>query len=270
MGVGKSHVAWRGAIEFTGFPVNVALYGRVKKQRNESFRNLAPSGQPVQSQSIDPVTGEAFDKDLTRKGVQIKGGKAAEYAVMTPEAIEEINSGVKTEIASPDQFIPIAELDLSLAIDRYAVRADDKVVGSDQSVNIVWNGLKASGLAYVSQVSLGGGHDGLLALYANDDGFWGVMLPFEDELYLIPEPEFTVDDKAADLFARALESTYSDQAKPWDHSAFTSEYRERRKSAIDAVIAGAPVSVKAKETVSVKVPDLMAALSAAVEEPVAA
>jgi non-homologous end joining protein Ku len=261
----SSSVAWRGAIEFTGFPVNVALYSRVKKQRNESFRNLAPSGKPVQSQYIDPDTGVTFDKDLIRKGAQIKGGKSPEFAVMTPEAMEEISSGVKTEVAKPEQFVPLSSLDLSLGIDRYAVRPDDRVAGADQSVNIVWNGLRESGLAYVSQVSVNGGHDGLLALYANDDGFWAVMLPFDDELYSFPDYEFTEDQKAADLFAKALDSTYADQQSAWVHSEFSSEYRSRRKAAIEAVIAGQPVAAKAPVKSEASVPDLMAALEAAVE-----
>jgi len=259
------NVSWRGAIEFAGFPVNVALYQRVKKQRNESFRNLAPSGQPVKSKSFDPVTDEEVSSDLIRKGVQIKGGKAPEFAVMTVEALEQIKNGVKTVVASANQFVPVSELDLSLAIDRFAVRPDDKVAGADQSVNIIWNGLRSRDLAYVSQMSLSGGHDGVLVLYPDATGLWGVMLPFEDELYEVPEYEFTEDDKAASLFGQVVDQQYADLMKPWVHGEFESEYRSRRAAAIDAVIAGEDVEVTTAPEAKANVPDLLSALAAAVK-----
>lgn len=262
----SSNVSWRGAIEFAGFPVNVALYQRVKKQRNESFRNLAPSGQPVKSKSFDPATDEEVTSDLIRKGVQVKGGKAPEFAVMTPEALEQIKNGVKTVVASVDQFVPVAELDLSLAIDRFAVRPDDKVAGSDQSVNIIWNGLRSRDLAYVTQMSLSGGHDGVLVLYPDETGLWGAMLPFEDELYDVPEYEFSEDDKAASLFCQVVDQQYEDKMTPWIHGEFESEYRSRRKAAIDAVIAGEDVEITASPEAKTNAPDLLSALAAAVDK----
>jgi non-homologous end joining protein Ku len=257
MHVSRPNCAWRGAIEFAGFPVNVALYSRVKKQRNESFRNLAPSGQPVESRTFDPVTGEQFDKALIRKGVAV--GKD-EYAVMTPDALEQIKSGVKTSVAKPAQFVARTDLDLALAIDRYVVRPDDKVAGSESSVNIVWNGLRKTALAYVSQVSLGGGHDAILALYVKDGEFRAALLPFAEELYDVPEHEFVENDDAADLFEQVLDQQHD--VESFEHARFSSEYRARRKAAIDAVIAGEePVAVDRPEP-KPDVPDLMAVLKA--------
>lgn len=267
----SSHVSWRGAIEFAGFPVNVALYQRVKKQRNQSFRNLAPSGQPVKSKSFDPATDEEVPSDLIRKGVQIKGGKNPEFAVMSPEALEQIKSGVKTSVAAVDQFVAIEELDLSLAIDRFAVRPDDKVAGSDQSVNIIWNGLRSRDLAYVSKVSLSGGHDGLLVIYPDERGLWAAMLPFADELYEVPEYEFTENEQAADLFGQVVDQQYADKVGAWSHDAFESEYRTRRQAAIDAALAGEEIVVTATEDAKTNAPDLLSALAAAVDaKPVAA
>jgi non-homologous end joining protein Ku len=258
----KSHRAWRGAIEFAGFPVNVALYGRVRKQRNQSFRQIAPSGQPQKSAwPIDSATGEQFDPELTRKGVEL--GKD-QWAVIPPEALEQINSGVKTTVAEPAGFAPLDSIALDLAIDRFAVRADDQVPGSAKAVNIVWNGLRASGLAYVSQVSLGGGHDAILVLYvADDDDFRGVLLPFVHELYGVPGHEFAEDEKAASLFAQVLEAQH--EPAPFDHGAFVSEYATRRQAAISAVLAGETIEVRETVPAADEAPDLMAALSAALE-----
>jgi DNA end-binding protein Ku len=254
---------WRGAIEFEGFVVNVALYSRVKKQRNESFRLIGPSGQPIQSNyPLDSGTGKEIKPEEVRRSVEVGSGKAKKYVPMTEEAIERINSGIKTEIAQADRYAPLESIDLALAIDRFVVRADDKVPGAAANVNVLWNGLRASGLAHVSQISPGGGHDAILVLYADEHDFRGVLLPFEAELYPVPPPEFERNDKAGELFRRVIDE---EMVKPFDHAAYVSEYRARRQEAIDAVIAGADIKVEAPPEPVSQVPDLMAALQASVE-----
>lgn len=256
---GRPNIAWRGAIEFSGFPVNVALYSRVKKQRTESFRTIAPSGQPVKTQYVDSATSEPFDSGLTRKGVEVAKGQ---FAILTEEAIEQISSGVKTTVAKPTEFVPIDSIDLSLAIERFAVRPDDKVPGSAQSVNIVWNGLRASQRAYMSQVSLRGGHDAILVVYADDRGMWAALLPFEAELYPVPTHEFEVDAKAEQLFMQVMGAQYDEIVQErFDHSTYESEYRARRQDAIDKIVAGVEVLEKTEQKPAV--PDLMAVLEQA-------
>ena len=249
------------ALEFAGFNVNITLYSRVKKQRNQSFRMIAPSGQPVRQAYIDSAT----DKLMTgepRKGVQVAPDS---YAIMSQEAIDKINSGTKTKLAAANMFCPVDSIAWDLAIDRYAVRPDDKVDGSGNSVNVLWNGLRDNGLAYVTQVSLTGGHDGILCLYATDDGFWGAMLPFEDELYDFPTHVFQENAQAGDLFAQVLEQHVEEgnyEVGRFDHSAFVSEYRTRRQAAIDAVLDGREVASTPDPEAPKKVMDLMSVLSA--------
>jgi non-homologous end joining protein Ku len=241
-----ARAAWRGAIEVNGFAVNVALYSRVKKQRNESFRLIGPSGQPIKSNwPLDSATGEAFDPDLTRRAVEVGRGKDKVFVPMTEEAIEQINSGVKTEIARADRYVPVAEIDMALAIDRFVVRGDDKVPGSGSSVNVLWNGLRGS------------------ALYADEVDFRAVLLPFEAELYPVPAPEFERDDKAADLFQQVLGDELVGR---FEHGHYVSEYRARRHAAIQAVIDGADIPEPEPVLVAGEVPDLMAVLTKAVEE----
>ncbi len=255
----SSNVSWRGAIEVSGFPVNVVLYSRVKKQRNQSFRTLAPSGQPIKQVNMDPATDRAVSSEMTRKGVETSKGV---FTVMTPEALEQIESGVKTDLATPAAFCPFDSIAWDLAIDRFAVRPDPKVPGSESAVNIVWNGLHAGDLVYVSQISPSGGHDAILAIYATSDGLFAVLLPFEAELYDVPEFTFTVDDRASSLFAQVTEQKYAERFGTFDHSAFKSEYRARRQAAIDAVIAGEDVEVTETPAAVSSAPDLMAVLAA--------
>lgn len=257
----KPNTAWRGAIEFAGFPVNIALYSRVKKQRTQSFRTIAPSGQPMaQGKPVDTGTGKTYASSESRKGVEVAKGQ---FAILTEEAIEQINSGVKTTVATPEQFVPVDTIDLSLAIDRYAVRPDDKAAGSDQSVNIIWNGLRATDKAYVTQVSLTGGHDAVLVIWADDRGMWAAMLPFVAELYDVPTHEFVENEQAAALFEQVLDGQYAEQtADAFEHEAFESEYIARREAAIAQVIEGVEVTVDAPAAQKSGAPDLMAVLAA--------
>jgi DNA end-binding protein Ku len=262
----KPYVAWKGAleIEVSGFPmaVSIELYSRVKKARNESFRVLAPSGQLREQQNVDPATGEVFDKEDERKGVKVG---PHEYVPMTDDALAQIADGTKTEVLAPQTFAPLDTMAMDLAIDRFAVRPQDEVAGSDRSLNIVWNGLRDSGLAWLSQVSLRGGHDSILAIYADDQGMWAALLPFEDELYPIPGHTFEQNDKAASVFGEFLEQ--EQDVKPFDHSEFASEYRVRRQTAIDSVLSGKAVPAPAKKAAKKDdTADLMAALEASVSK----
>jgi non-homologous end joining protein Ku len=255
-------MAARLAVEIAGTPVSLALYPRVKKQRNESFRTIAPSGQPMKSgKPIDSGTGETYDSSLSRKGVETTKGV---FFVMTEEALEQINSGVKTTYAEADQFAPVETIAWDLAIDRFAVRPDDRVEGSEGSVTTLWNGLRGTGLAYVTQVSLSGSMDGILAIYATDNGLWAALLPFEEELYDVPTFHFEENDQVADLLQAVIEQQYEDKlVARFDHSVFTSEYKARRKAAIDAVVAGKKVDVQTAPQAKSTTPDLMAILKAA-------
>lgn len=257
--------AWRGAVEFAGFPVNLALYSRIKKQRNESFKTMTPDGEsPVASVYIDPRTDEQVARDKTKKAHVIGSGKSAKYHVLTDEAIEQIGSGVKTTIADLHQLAPVDTIAWDLAIDRFAVRPDENVPGAEKSVNVLWNGLREMGVAYVSQISTSGGMDSILALYATDNGLWGVLLPFEQELNDVPTHAFIEDEQAAAVFEQFAAQAYGDKiVERFDHSAFQSEYKARRKAAIDACLAGEPVVVDEPVEQESAVPDLMAALTAA-------
>jgi hypothetical protein len=182
--------------------ISIELYARVKKTRSDSFTTLAPSGKPAETKRIDPDTGEEFSG--SRKGVKV----GRDYVAMTDEALEQINAGTKTRVLKPEAFCPLNTIALDLAIDRFYVRPQKEVAGADQSLNIVWNGLKATGLAWCTQMSIRGGHDAVLVLYADDSGLYAALLPFEEEVYPAPSFEFTDSRKAGDLFAAMVEQEH--------------------------------------------------------------
>jgi non-homologous end joining protein Ku len=259
---------WRGAITFSGFPVNIALHTAVKSRSSESFRTLAPDGLPIRTQMVDS-SGEVVEREDTRKGVQT--GKD-QWTALTPEAVDAIDSGQKSTVVEADSYAPVDTLPRHLATAAYAVTADDKVAGAQKSVNVLWNGLRASRLAYMAQATLrNGGRDAILAIWATDDGLWAAALPFAGELHVAPDFGFTEDERAAALFQQVVERDADVvPTRPFEFPAWESEYRVRRQKAIDAVLAGEQVEAPTPVAESAAAPDLMAALAASLDSEPAA
>jgi non-homologous end joining protein Ku len=245
-------LALKVTIDEMPFAANVTLWRRVKDRRNESFKTLAPSGQPAkQGKQIDSATGKPFSGP-TRKGVKV--GKD-EYVPLPEGAEDKIKEGTSTKIidAATSAFCPLNSIALDLAIQRYAVRPDSKVEGAKEALNIIWNGLRESQAAWVSQVSFSGGHDSISVLYADESGMWMALLPFEEECYPTPTPEFVENERQAELFA----SEVLGDVDEFDHSGWVSEYRTRRAK----VIADKPVEVDSPPEQATEVKqDLMAML----------
>lgn len=241
---------WRGAIELAGFPVHVALYNRVKSDRNGGgFRMLGTDDKPVKQALVesgeyaklekDPLTKVAtIGRNDTRKGVEI--GKD-QYKALPQTAIDKISEAERTTQVTPKCFVPVDTLPVELADKAMVVVPDDKVAGSEQSVNLLWNGLLDTGYAYCTEVTLrSGSRDAILCLYAHPEGLYAVTLPFEHDLSPVPTFEYTDDDKARALFSKVVEGEYQVRDS-FVLSEFVSTYRERREKAIDAALAGKKV-----------------------------
>lgn len=248
---------WRGAVEVAGLPLNVALYPMKRSRRSESFTNLAPNGfPPVTPTTVTDTDGNEIDKDKLGKGVKV--GKA--YAPLSDDVVEQIKSyAARTEVIEPLSFAPIESVPLEQALMSYWVTPDDKVIGSDRSVNVLWNGLSYTGLAYIAQVTLSGSMDSVLALWANADGLFAATLPFAAELYPRPKVAFTKNAAAAEMFAAMVEA---DEPAPLDLSAYTSMYAARRKEAIEMALAGEEIVIQAAPEPAAEAPDLMQAMEA--------
>jgi non-homologous end joining protein Ku len=269
-GPSKPHRAWRGALELelNGLPfaANIEFYGRVKKSRNESFVNLAPSGTPPIKKLIDPATNEEFEQEQIVKGYKLKGGKDAVYAHMTPESLEQIKEGQKDRVLRPHPttgYVPLKTLALDLAIDRWAVRPDEDVPTAVQAVQIIWNGLLKSKRAIVTTASLGGGHDSVIVVYATSNGLWAAALPFEEELYPVPTFAWEKSTRMAEVFTKAMEQK---ENPAFDHEALQSEYRPRRRAIIEAVVNGQEIEMPEEAPMpKAEAPDLLAQLEASLE-----
>jgi non-homologous end joining protein Ku len=251
---------WRGAIEFSGFPIHVALFTTTKSRSGESFKMLAPNGQPVHQAYLDSDDKPVAKENIGR-GIEIAKD---EYQPLSADAIDRIQSGQKSTVLTAAGFAPLASIPFHLSSNNYYVVPDSKVAGSDKSANVIWNGLKAHGLAYVTQATLrGGSRDVILAIYATDQGLNAVAIPFIHELNDRPPADFTVDKKAAKLVGAAV----GDQVGNFDAAELKSEYADRRQAVIDAVLNGDEVVSPVSPTLQEEVNDLMAVLEASSQVP---
>jgi DNA end-binding protein Ku len=251
--------SWKGALSVAGFPVNVALHSAVTKPGSDGFKMLAPNGQPIKQVYIDS-DGKPVERAATSKGYERSKG---DYVALTEAQVERIEAGQRSTIVEPMGFCPIDTVPLHLAKDTYEVIPDAKHPGAEQSVNVLWNGLRSKGVAYVTTITLRT-RDSILAVWGDDAGLWAASLPFATEFAQVPATALSADDEAAAMLGNVIDSV---GVTAFDHGAFVSEYAARRQRVIDEVLSGAPaVAVTADEAAPTEVPDLLAALKAGAQE----
>lgn len=256
---------WSGAVEFGGFLIHVSAYPLTKTTRGESFKTLCPChGQPIQQARMCPVDWREVEYDDCVKGYEVAKG---DVRPVPAEAIEAIKSMDKSESLAIEQLPLAANVPFHLALARYRIVPNEKVPGAEQPVQILWNGLYASGRTVVTEwVPRAGSADSILAVFADRHGLTGVALPYEAELR-VDVPEFlpVENEQAAQMFEQFAAMQGIDMDDAFAHSRFESQYRARREKALEDVLAGKPVEVPQAKSTKPAAPDLLAAMSAALD-----
>jgi DNA end-binding protein Ku len=256
-----ARATWSGAITFAGFPINVRAYSAVKSRSSDSFKTLAPTDKlPVRQQLVD-TNGDVVERADCAKGVEIAKGKFAELA---PDAIEMIQSAERSVTLDVDRFAALESVPLHLATGTFRILPDSKVPGADGPVGILWNGLRKTRRALVTTwTPRAGSRDAILVIYAVEDGLVANTLPYEVELNELPAWAPEHNEQAASLFEQFVATQYS--TDDFDLGAFESTYKARRDAAVQAALNGEVIEAPASaEPAKAAVPDLMAAMSAAV------
>lgn len=220
---------WKGALELGGYPINVGLYPRVKSRSGESFKTLAPNGEPVKQLLVDS-DGEVVERANTQKGVEVGPDQ---YKPIPPTALEALAALERTEVAAMKGLVSKDSIPFEFTVQSYTVAPDKKVPGAKLAADQLWNGLRGGDLAYITQITMRAGQrDAILAVYATDEGLRGVTLPFLAELHEVVEAEAPeVDEAAQAQFAGA-------DVPAFDHATFDSRWRETRATAIELALDG--------------------------------
>ena len=246
--------SWKGALDYRGFPVNVAFHAQKKSTRGAGFRIVGPDGQPPVNKSYEASSGRELTSDDMGKAVSIGKGKAAVLHPLSAEAIETITGAEKTRVMEAGSYAPVSSVPLELALKAFVVTPDLEVAGSERSATLLWNGLRKTGLAFIAQVTIDS-RDSVVAIWATETEMKAVTLPFVQEMYPKPSYEWEVNEQMADVFASDVEENY--EIKPLELGDFASEYEATRNGVIDQVLAGGTIAAPVQPKPKADVPDLM-------------
>lgn len=260
--------SWTGAIDFGGFPIHLRAYSLIKGKSAESFKTLCPCHSvPIVAPKTCVVDGTQVDLAECGKGVKV--GK--EIKALPPEAIDALAKGERTDVITIHDLCPRASVPLHLAQNHYRFVPDKDVAGSDGPAGILWNGLLANERVLMSEwVPRAGSRNQLLALAADVYGLTGVVLPYMTDFNSeVPEHPFEENEQAAAMF-EAFAAQQSIAMDDFAHAKYVDTYGEQRKAAIDAALKGEAIPQTQSAAPKAEVPDLMAAMAAAMEKAPAA
>lgn len=258
-----ARATWTGAITFGGFPIHLRAYNVVKSRSAESFKNLCPCHQkPVVMPKTCAETGDTVNTEDLLKGVEVARG---DVRLLSEDAVEAIKDSEATKQLEIAQLPPVESVPLHLALAHYRLVPDEKVAGSEGPANILWNGLLGGGRALITEWTIrAGSRNSLVAIHADVHGLNGTTLPYSTDFNEVPEHAFTPDEQATAMF-EAFSAQNGIDMGDFAHKQFVDAYGERRKAAVEAALAGKPIAVPESAKAAPAVPDLMAAMAAALE-----
>jgi len=258
-----ARAAWTGAITFAGFPIHVQAYNATKSKNGDSFKTVCPChGQPIKQQLVCGVSGEQVERGSTGKAIEVS---KTQHVRVPDETLDAIAQNESTGSVEVERFAPLASVPLALSQGSFRLAPNGKVPGSDQPVSILWNGLRATQRAAIIEgwTPRSSTAPAVLVVHADEDGLVGNVLPFVGDLQSAPGETPEVNEQAAAMFTQVIEASYSTES--FDHGAYVNHYGERRARMLEQVIAGEPVTVSEDAPATTPVPDLMAAMNAALE-----
>jgi DNA end-binding protein Ku len=253
---------WTGAVIFAGFPIYLRAFPLVQSRAAGSFKSLCPCHHlPIRQHKVCADTGEVVDNADLLKGVETAKDQ---YAVLDPEAVEFIRTSESSDTVDVERFAPRDSLPLTYALGRYRLVPNTKMPGSEGPAGIFWNGLMATERAAVVPgfVPRSGSRDQLAVIVADVYGLDLLTLPFQSELRIPPEWAPEENEQAGTMFEQfATQAGYTMDDFSWPN--YASGYESRRNEAIEKALKGEIVTAAAAPSKAPAVPDLMAAMQAA-------
>jgi non-homologous end joining protein Ku len=149
-----AYTAWRGALEITisGFPVPVPVVFNPRTgaaKSNSGLSLLSPDGRPVFQRYVTDDEGWSGTIGQCARG---KDG-----IKLDDQVVAQLADSERDRLVTPHSFAPLESIDLSIAQGSYAVVPDEQAAGASRQLEVLWNGLRSTGLAYITQIVLRGG-----------------------------------------------------------------------------------------------------------------
>lgn len=257
--------AWASAINFAGFPIHLKGYSIVSSSASASgFKNLCRChGEPIKQHNTCATDGTILGAEDMAKGIALGKNDVRPVTAEQHAALTDADRTDTMEILGLPSQASIPE---ALTSAKYRIVPDDKVPGSEQPANILWNGLRASGRAVITEFSARAGtRPSLMAITADEHGLTGHALPYTNELNDVREHKFDTNEQAAQAF-ETFAASAGLSMDDFSHSAFVDTYAQRRDELIKQVLSGQTPVATSAPSAAAAVPDLMAAMSAALDK----
>jgi non-homologous end joining protein Ku len=254
-----ARAAWTGAINFAGFPIHLCAYNVLRSKSADSFKTLAPSGEPVKQVYVD-ANGEVVDRAECLKGVEVGKDK---WRALPPEAVEAITEAERSVTLEPASFSERESVPLHLATGHFRLVPNTKIPGAEGPAGILWNGLRSSGRVLVTEwTPRSGSRTAILVVHADADGLNANTLPYATDFNDVPEHAFEVNEQAEAMFGQFVEQNYA--LDDFSLEAFEDRYSKRRQEIIAKALAGEEIEVAELAPTAAPAPDLMAAMAASI------
>lgn len=256
-----ARAAWTGAIDFAGFPIHLTAYNVLRSKSADSFKTLAPDGEPVRQILVNSA-GEPVEREACSKGVEHPPG-AKSYRALPAQAVEAITEGERSTMLAPLRFSPRDSVPLHLATGHFRLVPNTKIPGSEGPAGILWNGLLASERVLVTEwTPRSGSRPALFVVHADPHGLNANTLPYASDFNDVPEFAFKENAEAAAMFETFAAQHY--ELGEFVHGEYVDSYAERRADVIAKALEGEPIPVAEAPKTAPGTPDLMAVMAASI------
>lgn len=253
------------SITFGGFPIAITAYNVLRSKSADSFKTLCECHKkPIKAPKTCSVTGKVVPVDAQLKGVELGKGDVREIPADALEAMAKDPRSLTLTIVQLPPATSIAT-ELATSVAHFRIVPNEKVPGSEQPVQILWNGLMAEGRALITEwVVRAGSKPALIAIVADETGLLAHALPYVSDLQETPTFAPVKNEQAAQMFA-AFAGTQGIDMGDFDHAAHVDRFAERKMAVVQAALKGEKITVAGDAPAAEPVPDLMAAMAAALD-----
>jgi DNA end-binding protein Ku len=252
---------WSGAISFGLVNVPVKLYSAVSRKTVRFHQLHEETGVRIQQKRVDPSTGEEVPYEHVVKGYELS---PEQYVVITPEELEALDPE-KTRSIDISDFVDLADID-PIHFDHPYYLAPG--TGGGRAYELLRKAMEDAGKVAIGKVVIRS-KESLVAIRPSGPALVMETMLFPDEV-VDPESldELPVQEngKAGKRELEMAQQLIDSLSTEFDPKQYRDEYRERVLDLIERKAAGEEIAVQPAPEEPARVPDLMAALEASLDQ----
>jgi DNA end-binding protein Ku len=252
---------WSGAISFGLVNVPVKLYSAVSRKTVRFHQLHEETGVRIQQKRVDPSSGEEVPYEHVVKGYELS---PEQYVVITPEELEALDPE-KTRSIDISDFVDLADID-PIHFDHPYYLAPG--TGGGRAYELLRKAMEDAGKVAIGKVVIRS-KESLVAIRPSGPALVMETMLFPDEV-VDPESldELPVQEngKAGKRELEMAQQLIDSLSTEFDPKQYRDEYRERVLDLIERKAAGEEIAVQPAPEEPARVPDLMAALEASLDQ----